>query len=223
MRRRISWNHQFLKVPFPLLDGAVAGAIGVNTFLVYLMIRRFQWRTTHRDRRIHKLVLKDKLVAVVDQGRVAHLLGISRQTVCKACRQLTDLGWIRVVKLKDNHRAYVVGKKTWSQSEGRRGKDYFFADARVRQALKELPDEAATWADSGIVVRRKLLAKRLPELARMPASGRASDVAARDKASDGEKASVNRRDNRAVTPDDFPAVAATAKSNRGSRRERSNR
>lgn len=151
---------QFVKLHFAYIDTGAIGVVGPGPFMVYLALRRFERRGTHQDDRIHKLILRGYLVAIAHHGRVGKLLGISRHAVGRYLKLLTNLGWVRPVRLKDNYRAYIIGRRAKDPNTDK-ATSMYFSDNALLGAVQKLPKDARGWSYDAIVRRRSVVEERL--------------------------------------------------------------
>jgi hypothetical protein len=159
----------FLIVPYQFFDSAVAGAVGREAWMVYLMIRRFEQRRPYTPT-IGRLLDEGYLVAYANQTKIAVLLGMSRSSVTRSVRMLKAIGWIDDVRLKDNGRAYKVGFISDPDKEGR-VQSVYWADEWLEQTLASLPKHMAGWQHVHAIRRRAELVARLQRIIDMDGAG----------------------------------------------------
>jgi hypothetical protein len=100
----------YVAVPKLLFDDGTVAAIGTTPFVVYLLLRRYQFAAPSvQYPQLNDLREKGYLVAFLDQTKAASLLGVKRQTVIAALTLLRRIGWIRRIKLPRNRRGYRLG------------------------------------------------------------------------------------------------------------------
>lgn len=149
-----------LRIPHIFLDSGIISAIGLNTFAVYFVIRRFVRTGTSYHPRVEALRKKGHLVAYANQTKIALLLGVSRSTVTRAIDALKKVGWIRDNRLKDNKRAYIVGFRSEPDAKGH-SVDVYLADQWLDRKLETLPPKQRTGWNNEIAPRRDALVEML--------------------------------------------------------------
>lgn len=165
----MSTSRQFLRTPFVLFDSTAISVIGVQGVVVYLMLMRFVFRGTHRDSRIAMHQRDGKLVAYANQGLIALTLGISRQSVCKQIGRLAKMRLLRVLRLGDNKRAYILGFKT--NPKGNRTIEHFTLERKLRKAVGKVhKDLRSRWSRKALRARRKRVARELGATAKLSRS-----------------------------------------------------
>lgn len=150
----------FLKVPRIFFDSAICSAVGVNALWVYLTIRRFERVEGSFSPRIEKAREKGYLVGYANQTKIALLAGLSRSTVSRAIKLLTEIQWIREIRLKDNGRAYIVGFES-DPDANRRVHSVYLADLWIEKTFTEFPKQLRDWRHDAIKKRRVALVKAL--------------------------------------------------------------
>ncbi|HEY1556967.1 MAG TPA: hypothetical protein VGF94_19165 [Kofleriaceae bacterium] len=150
----------FLKVPRILFDSAICSAIGVNALWVYLTIRRFERVEGSFSPRIEREREKGWLIGYANQTKIALLSGLSRSTVSRAIKLLTQIKWIREIRLKDNGRAYIVGFESHPETNGRVHCVYF-ADEWIEKTFTDFSKQLRDWRHDAIKKRRVALVEAL--------------------------------------------------------------
>lgn len=153
-------NTGFLKLPRIFIDSAVITAITLRAFMVYLTIRRFEYRKGYPPPALAKKVKRGFLVARVNQKKIASIIGMSRSSVQRAIALLNAVGWIKEVRLQNNGRGYVLGYDTEPNEHGR-SYEVFFADAWLTRITSDLPEECRGWRIEAAEKRAEYLAHAL--------------------------------------------------------------
>lgn len=149
-----------LRIPHIFLDSGIIGAIGLNTFAVYFVIRRFVRTERAWHPRVEALRKEGHLVAYANQTKIAELLGVSRSTVTRAIKALNQFGWVNEKRLKDNRRAYVVGFRSDPDANGH-CTDVYFADHWLDRTRETLPSKLRSGWNEEIARRRDELVRML--------------------------------------------------------------
>ncbi len=149
-----------LRIPHIFLDSGIISAIGLNTFAVYCMIRRFVRTETSYHPRVEALRKEGYLVAYANQTKIALLLGVSRSTVTRAIKALKQVAWVNEKRLKDNRRAYVVGFRSDPDAKGH-SVDVYLADQWLDRNLETLPQKLRSGWNEEIASRRNALVEML--------------------------------------------------------------
>ena len=150
----------FLKVPRVFFDSAICSAIGVNALWVYLTIRRYERVEGSFSARIEAARAEGWLVGYANQTKIALLSGLSRSTVSRAIKLLTQIKWIREIRLKDNGRAYIVGFESDQDANGRVHSVYL-ADLWIEKTFTNFPKQLRDWRHDAIKKRRSALVEEL--------------------------------------------------------------
>lgn len=112
---------------FGFIDAGIPAAMGDRTISIYEVFRRFVWRGANvGSKEARKEFADGRLIARIGQESVAAHLGLSRKTISRAVKILTDCDWIQVEGEKDEA-IYILGEHL-VDSSGKRH-ETFYADA----------------------------------------------------------------------------------------------
>jgi len=153
----------FLKVPRIYFDSAICSAVGINALWVYLTIRRFERVEGWFSPRIKEPREKACLAGYANQTKIALLAGLSRSTVSRAIKLLTQIEWIRAMRLKDNGRAYIVGFESDADANGR-VQSIYLADLWIEKTLSTFSKQLRDWRHDAIQKRVVALVEALQRL-----------------------------------------------------------
>ena len=151
----------YLRHDFAFYDCGILGVMPPVLFLLYDLLRRYVWRSIETaDPEVRRLVSGGHLVARINQGTLAEMLGYDRrETVCRHLQRLVRLGWVRVQQ-SENHgvASYVLGEVVEDSSGGRH--EVFYADAFLQSLIETLDDLATRTHGAGASMRNLPLTER---------------------------------------------------------------
>lgn len=126
------FNSQFVMIDFELLDNPeFMRFVGSTAFSVYLMLRRYVWRSEEREHSagLHLLYARGLLSSSVSVATLAEKIGISDRSIKEATTRLERLGVVQS-RVTGRQKIYTLGE--WmdisEKKDGRVRKEWFYLE-----------------------------------------------------------------------------------------------
>jgi len=126
------FNSQFVMIDFELLDAPeFMHFVGSTAFSVYLLLRRYVWRSEEREHTagLHHLYAQGLLTCSISVAALADKAGVSERSVKEATSRLEDLGIVQS-KATGREKVYVLGE--WvdisEKKDGSVRKEWFYLE-----------------------------------------------------------------------------------------------
>jgi predicted transcriptional regulator len=126
------FNSQFVMMDFELLDNPeFMRFVGSTAFSVYLVLRRYVWRSEEREHSagLHQLYAHGFLTSSVSVAALAERIGVSDRSVKEATTRLERLGIVQS-RVTGREKVYTLGE--WvdisEQKDGSVRKEWFYLE-----------------------------------------------------------------------------------------------
>jgi len=126
------FNSQFVMIDFELLDTPeFMHFVGSTAFSVYLLLRRYVWRSEEREHSagLHELYAHGLLTCSISVASLAEKAGVSERSVKEATSRLEDMGIVQS-KATGREKVYVLGE--WvdisEEKDGSVRKEWFYLE-----------------------------------------------------------------------------------------------
>lgn len=124
-----------------IVDSGFLADVGVDTFMCYLALRRYVWRSNEGP--LSKMYKDGFLVSCIGQPKLATLLGVSERKVASLIATLKEWRWIQIIPNMGYRAYYVLGRTAKSTVEGINGEGYFATpdiERRIEEGLARIAD-----------------------------------------------------------------------------------
>ncbi len=126
------FNSQFVMIDFELLDNQeFMRFVGSTAFSVYLVLRRYVWRSTEREHSagLHTLYAHGVLACSVSVATLAEKIGVSDRSIKEATTRLEHLGIVQS-RVTGREKVYMLGE--WvdisEKKDGSVRKEWFYLE-----------------------------------------------------------------------------------------------
>ena len=126
------FNSQFVMIDFELLDHPeFMGFVGTTAFGVYLILRRYVWRSEDREHTagLHLMFARGLLACSVSVALIAERIGVSERSIKEATTRLEHMGVVQS-RMTGREKVYVLGE--WvdisEKKDGSVRKEWFYLE-----------------------------------------------------------------------------------------------
>ena len=138
------FNSQFVMLDFELLDNReFMQFVGSTTFSVYLILRRYVWRSEEREHRagLHNLYARGYLTCSISVPTLAEKTGVTDRSIREATARLEQMGIVQS-RMTGREKIYVLGE--WmdisKEKDGSARKEWFYLERIFATKQNELSD-----------------------------------------------------------------------------------
>jgi len=144
------FDSQYIMLPFDMLDNPqFMRFVGSTAFGVYLILRRYIWRSEKREHRagLHDLYARGYLTSSISVPALAEKTGVTDRSIREATARLVQMGIVQT-RMTGRENIYVLGE--WvdisQEKDGRARKEWFyvervFATKQMDLAEADVPGE----------------------------------------------------------------------------------
>lgn len=126
------FNSQWVMIDFELLDNPeFMRFVGTTAFGVYLILRRYVWRSQDREHAagLHLMFARGLLACSVSVAIIAQRIGVSERSIKEATTRLEDMGVVQS-KMTGREKVYILGE--WvdisEKKDGAVRKEWFYLE-----------------------------------------------------------------------------------------------
>lgn len=137
------FNSQYVMISFDMLDcPQFMRFVGSTTFSVYLILRRYIWRSEQRQHRagLHDLYAQGYLTASISVPALAEKTGVTDRSIREATARLEQMGIVQS-RMTGRENIYVLGE--WvdisQEKDGHARKEWFYAERVFATRRMDLP------------------------------------------------------------------------------------
>lgn len=138
------FNSQFLMLSFELLDNReFMQFVGSTAFSVYLILRRYTWRSEEREHRagLHNLYAQGYLTCSISVPTLAEKTGVTDRSIREATARLEQMGIVQS-RMTGREKIYVLGE--WidisKERDGSARKEWFYLERVFATKQNDLSD-----------------------------------------------------------------------------------